>query len=409
MANILYLVHRLPYPPNKGDKVRSFNLLKHLLLSHRVFLGTFLDDPEDENYVQTLKDLCVEAHVVELNKARAKMRAAIALLSNDSLSVSYYDSKSMAKWVNKIYSEEKIDCTIVFSSVMAQFVPEDKYSNALVDFVDVDSAKWLQYAKSRRWPMSWIFQRESECLLKFEESVSEKAKQTFLVTQDEVDLYRKLAPASSSRVSAMMNGVDDVYFSPLKSRHSPYENSDEKKDLEIPLVFTGAMDYWPNIDAAQWFVGSILPALLNINRNFKFYIVGRNPTPAVLGLMSKSVVVTGTVSDVRPYLQHAAIVVAPLRLARGIQNKILEAMAMAKPVVASEACVKVIGAKEGLEIFSAANETAFVEKILALSKDPDQGALVGRAARDKVISDFSWKAHLGKFDEHIASCEIENT
>ena len=396
-------MHRLPYPPDKGDKVRSYNLLKHLLLSHRVFLGTFLDDSEDEIHLQILNDLCIETHVVNLNKTRAKMQAAMGLLSKSSLSVSYYYSKSMTKWVEKIYSEEKIDCTIAFSSVMAQFVPEIRYSTMLVDFVDVDSAKWLQYSQNHRWPMSWIFRQESRYLLKFEESISINARQTFLVTQDEVDLYRRLAPASSIRVSALMNGVDDLYFSPMKNRPSPFSNAHEKGNLEIPLVFTGAMDYWPNIDAVQWFVGFILPILLNVNPNFKFYIVGRNPTAAVLALVSKSVVVTGTVSDVRPYLQHAAIVVAPLRVARGIQNKILEAMAMARPVVASDACVKVIGGDEGVEIFSAPNESVFVEKILALSKDPEKGEFVGRAARNKVISDFSWTAHLEKLDEYIAS------
>jgi sugar transferase (PEP-CTERM/EpsH1 system associated) len=409
LANILYLVHRLPYPPDKGDKVRSFNLLKHLLLSHRVFLGTFLDSSEDEIHISAVNELCIKARVVNLNKTRAKMQAAAALLSKSPVTVSYYSSGEMSEWVKKIYAEENIDFTIVFSSVMAQFVPESRYSTTLVDFVDVDSAKWFQYAQTHRWPMSWVFERESRYLLKFEESVSLKAKQTFLVTEDEVNLYRRLAPASSSRVSALMNGVDDTYFSPVKNRPSPFGNSCENGNVEIPLVFTGAMDYWPNIDAIQWFVSSILPMLLNENPNFKFYIVGRNPTSAVLALASASVIVTGTVSDVRPYLQHAAIVVAPLRVARGIQNKILEAMAMARPVVASEACVKVIGADEGIEIFSATNESNFFRKILTLSKDPECGERVGRAARNKVISDFSWAAHLGKFDEYISNQEIETT
>ncbi len=406
MANILYLVHRLPYPPDKGDKVRSFNFLKHLLASHRVFLGTFLDDSADKVHVPVLEGLCAEAKVINLNVSLTKIKSTVGLLFGESLTVRFYQNKEMTRWVNKIYEKENIDLTVVFSSAMAQFVPKSKYSTTLVDFVDVDSEKWKQYSQARSWPMSWVFERESRYLLDFEMAISKNVKQTFLVTDEEVELYRKLAPTASEHVSTLMNGVDDVYFSPIDGRISPFLKDASGKD-EVPIVFTGAMDYWPNIDAVQWFVKSILPKLLNENKNINFYIVGRNPTAAVEALSSPNVTVTGTVSDVRPYLQHAAVVVAPLRVARGIQNKILEAMAMAKPVVASDSCVRVIEAEEGVEIFSAKNELIFFEKIMNLLRYPHEANSMGLAARNKVISDFSWKAHLAQIDRHISNCAVE--
>lgn len=407
MANILYLVHRLPYPPNKGDKVRSFNILKHLLASHKVYLGAFVDDASDVEHISILSELCAEVQIINLNLVWAKLKSATGLASGESLTVNYYKNRRMSQWVNEIYRTKRIDATIIFSSAMANFVPASELARTLVDFVDVDSEKWRQYAYSRRWPMSWIFDRESRRLLEFEQRISRTVKHTFLVTNEEVELYRKLAPTASERVSSLMNGVDEAYFSPVHGRPSPFPISNHDHG-EIPIVFTGAMDYWPNIDAVQWFVNSVLPRLLSVNSRIVFYIVGRNPTATVLALNSENVKVTGTVSDVRPYLQHAAVVVAPLRVARGIQNKILEAMAMAKPVVASETCANVIGAREGIEIFSANDESDFSEKIIKILHDAEFSASIGCAARDKVILDYGWKAHLSKIDKYISDRECKS-
>jgi glycosyltransferase involved in cell wall biosynthesis len=167
------------------------------------------------------------------------------------------------------------------------------------------------------------------------------------------------------------------------------------------VVFTGAMDYWPNIDAVEWFCAEILPALRQRWPQLRFVIVGRNPSPAVQALASERVTVTGTVPDVRPYLQHAAVVVAPLRIARGIQNKILEAMAMRKAVVATAECAQAIGARDGIEMFSAPDAAAFVAQVDDLLKAPQQAAEMGVAARDKVLSCFSWEAHLSGIDRHL--------
>lgn len=404
MGNLLYLVHRLPYPPNKGDKVRSYHLLKHFTARHRVFLGTFVDDPLDEAYVETVREICPDLHVARLHPRMAKVRSLAGLLTNEALGLRYYQNAGLQTWVNQTMRDNNIDAVVVFSSVMAQYFtpgPSNKSVPMLVDFVDVDSAKWTQYADSHRWPFSWLYRREGKRLLAYERTVAARAQRSFFVTDNEVALFHSLAPESINTVESMSNGVDADYFAPDSSRPSPFP-AQFLGSPGLPLVFTGAMDYWPNVDAVTWFVNDILPALRQRRPQLVFYIVGRSPPASVLALASDAVVVTGTVPDVRPYLQHAAVVVAPLRVARGIQNKILEAMAMGRPVVAAQSCVDAIDAISGEELIPALTETDFVREIDALLKSPPRAATVGESGRLRVVNSYSWRAHLDRIDCHLA-------
>lgn len=395
MAEILFLVHRLPYPPNKGDKVRSFHLMKHLAQSHRLHLGTFIDDPADEAHVDKVKSYCVDLHASRLTPTRAKLRSVSGLATGEALSLPYYRDEALRRWVDERCAKARMDAAVVFSSVMAEYVPDMNRLPTLVDFVDMDSAKWRQYASTHRWPLSWLYRREGVKLLEFERRVAARARRSFFVTEAECEMFRAAAPECAASVEPVGNGVDSEFFSPEHAFATPY-SSDERA-----IVFTGAMDYWPNIDAAKWFAGEILPALRAACPTARFYVVGRSPDPAVSALAGADVVVTGTVADVRPYLAHAAAVVAPLRIARGIQNKVLEAMAMGKAVVASEACAGPIGATMGDELLAAGQPAEYVARIADLLADPARAADIGRAARERVLRDFSWDAHLSTLDRHL--------
>ena len=171
MANLLYLVHRMPYPPNKGDKVRSYHVLKHMAAKHRVFVGTFIDDPEDEVHVEKLRTLCAGLHVAQLNPKRARLASLAGLVNGDALTLRYYRDAGLRRWIEQIVRSEQIDATVVFSSSMAQYAEGLKLP-MLVDFVDVDSAKWTQYTATRRWPFSWLYRREAERLLAYERAVA---------------------------------------------------------------------------------------------------------------------------------------------------------------------------------------------------------------------------------------------
>ncbi|WP_210544188.1 TIGR03087 family PEP-CTERM/XrtA system glycosyltransferase [Rhodoferax sp. PAMC 29310] len=403
MSNLLFLVHRLPYPPNKGDKVRSFNLLKHLTSRHRVFLGTFVDDPDDVPHIETVRAMCLDLHVARIHPRAAKLRSLTGLITNEALGLSYYHNADLQAWVKQTLAQNKIDAVVVFSSVMAQYFtssPGNKSIPMLVDFVDVDSAKWTQYADNHQWPLSWLYRREGRQLLAYERAVAARAMHSFFVTENEVALFLAQAPECADKVDSLSNGVDGDYFSPDPARASPFEGEGAQSG-EIPLVFTGAMDYWPNIDAVSWFANDIFPTLLKARPKLRFYIVGRSPSVSVLALASESVVVTGTVPDVRPYLQHAAVVVAPLRVARGIQNKILEAMAMGRPVVASQSCVEAIDGRGGEDLVAAADVAQFVSEIEALLKSPARALAVGQAGRKRVLANYSWDAHLAGIDRYL--------
>lgn len=393
--NLLYLVHRLPYPPNKGDKVRSFNLLKHLARNHRLYLGTFIDDPADAVWLDAVRSHCADLHVARLSPRWAKLRSLRGLLGNEALSLPYYRDAGLRDWVHKTCATAGIDAAVVFSSVMADYVPDMRQLPTLVDFVDMDSAKWTQYAGTHRWPLSWLYRREGERLLAFERAVARRARHSFFVTEAERDLFLAAAPECAGRVDAMCNGVDAGFFSPDPASASPYPAG------EIPVVFTGAMDYWPNVDAAVWFAGAVMPLLRQRHPALRFYIVGRSPDPAVQALAGDGTVVTGTVDDVRPFLAHAAVVVAPLRIARGIQNKVLEAMAMARPVVASTACAGPIAANPGVELLAAESAEDYLAAIEGLLADRMHADNMGRAARQRVLASYSWDAHLSLIDRHL--------
>ena len=392
MAKLLYLVHRLPFPPDKGDKVRSYHLLKHLLAGHEVHLGTFIDDPADERHVDTVRALCAGFHAARLDPRTARLRSLGGLASGEALTLGYYRDAGLTRWVERTVAEHGIDRAVIFSSAMSQYVEGLPGVRLIADLVDVDSEKFAAYADAHRWPLSWLYRREARRLLAHERQVVAQAERSFFSTEKEVDLFRSLAPECAPSVEAMGNGVDADYFRPDATRPSPFPPGG------VPLVFTGAMDYWPNVDAVVWFARDVLPALRQAEPRLQFHIVGRNPTAAVLALRSEHVSVTGTVADVRPYLQHAAVVVAPLRLARGIQNKVLEAMAMARPVVASADCAAPIEALPGRELIPATDAEGFVREISALLADPERARAVGAAGRRRVVAGYSWPAHLASID-----------
>lgn len=395
MEHLLFLAHRIPYPPNKGDKIRSYHLLKHLAQRYRVHLGTFVDDVDDWKHVDTVKQLCGETHFANLNPRTARLRSLTALAANRPLSLDYYRDNALTDWVTKITREHPIKRVLVFSSAMAQYAPQIDDARRVIDFVDVDSDKWRQYAEKKLWPMSWLYRREGRQLLRHEKQVAGDFDASLFVSQAEADLFKQLAPESTDRIGFFNNGVDTDYFSPNREYTNPYP------DDAAVMVFTGAMDYWPNVDAVQWFTREILPQVLAGNPNAHFYIVGSRPANEVQALASlPRVHVTGTVPDVRPYIAHARIALAPLRIARGIQNKVLEAMAMAKPVVVSPQALEGISAEPGRELLCAENPAQFVAAISQLLIQPDQS--LGRAARAKVDTTYGWSSNLARVDTLLA-------
>jgi len=394
VQDLLLLIHRIPYPPNKGDKIRSYNLLKHLARDYRVHLATFVDDADDWQHVPTVEAMCASSHFAALNPMLARVRSLGALLKNRSLSLDYYEDAGLQRWVDQTVVAHAIKRVLVFSSAMAQYA--DKYPQArrVIDFCDVDSDKWRQYADKKSWPMSWLYRHEARQLLRYERQVASQYDASLFVSHPEADLFRQLAPESVERIGHFSNGVDTDYFSPEHELANPYAPD------ERPLVFTGAMDYWPNVDAVQWFCDEVFPLLRRQDPDLRFYIVGSRPAPQVQALAQVAgVTVTGTVPDVRPYIRHARAAVAPLRIARGIQNKVLEAMAMATPVVVSPQALEGIAAEPGRELLLAADAQDFADAVGQLLGRADN--TMGLAARARVEHHYSWPSNLACIGEKL--------
>lgn len=394
---VLYLVHRIPYPPNKGDKVRSFNILRQLARHRRVFLGTFVDHPDDRQHIGTLSEWCEDVCAIALDPRLGRIKSLRGLLTGEALSVPYYRNAALAHWVQRTVARHGVDQAVAFSGPMAQYLDVPGLQRRIVDFCDVDSVKWTQYAADRRWPMSWLYRREGERLLAFEREAARSSDASLFVTEAEAALFTRAAPEAAACTRVMQNGVDADFFSPDPLPANPYPAGGPV------LLFTGAMDYWPNIDAVSWFAADILPAIRARQPDARFWIVGMNPAPAVQALAGEGVVVTGTVPDVRPYLAHADVVVAPLRIARGIQNKVLEAMAMARPVVVSSAPAVGLVAESGRQCEIAADGAAFAQAVIDLLEKPERRAPMGAAARDCVLGAYSWPAHLSVLDRLLGA------
>jgi sugar transferase (PEP-CTERM/EpsH1 system associated) len=401
MEDLLLLIHRIPYPPNKGDKIRSYHLLKHLAQHYRVHLATFVDDPNDWQYVPHVEALCASSHFAKMNPLLSRVRSLGALLKNRSLSQEYYRDAGMARWVDDTLAAHKIDRVLVFCSPMAQYAERHRNARRVIDFCDIDSEKWRQYAEQKSFPMNLVYRYEAKQLLRYERQVARDYDASLFVSAPEAELFRTLAPESSPKIGHFSNGVDTDYFSPEQQHPSPYAPG------ERALVFTGAMDYWPNIDAVKWFASEVFPLIRERTggemSDARFYIVGSRPAPAVQALAQQpGIVVTGTVPDVRPYIAHAAVAVAPLRIARGVQNKVLEAMAMATPVVVSPQALEGIDAVPGSELVLADAPSAFADACAALLEgQADASAAIGRAARAKVQRQYSWSSNLACIGESL--------
>ncbi len=380
MEPLLFLVHRIPYPPNKGDKIRSFHFLKHLSEHFDVYLGAFIDDEDDLAYISTVKQYCTDVNLISINPIWRTAISAKGLLTGSSLSVPYYDIDSMHHWVDSAIQQHQIKKAFVFSSVMAQFVTRYKNMDIIADFVDIDSDKWRQYAEKKSWPISWVYSRESKCLLDYEMKVTKQSSQVLFVSEKEAELFKTFSHELSPKIDFVNNGVDIDFFTPSKSFSNPY------KEHETAIVFTGAMDYWANVDAVVWFVEKVMPELRTKKKGMVFYIVGSKPSSQVRDLHAHDdVVVTGRVDDMRPYIQYADVIVAPLRIARGIQNKVLEAMAMGKPIVASPQAMEGIDADvSGVKVADEPNE--FVGAVLDMLLS--ESYLFGN--REFVEANFSW-------------------
>ncbi len=404
MPDLLYLTQRLPYPPMKGEKIRPLQILKYLTQWYDVHVGCLIDDPSDAQHIPTIAAMCRDIHVATLNRKVAKMTCLTGLLTGESLSVTFFRDRGLTKWVRNVMTNVRPKVVFINSGNMAPYVLDlPKRETRICDLADVDSEKWHAYAETASGPMRQVYRREWHKVAALEKRIAYECDVSSFVSDAEASLFKRLIPERASHIRGVTSGVDHRYFDPALE-HAPVF------DTALPTyVFTGTMDYPPNVDAVVWFATAILPLIRRTVPAAQFYIVGNGPSPDVQRLAQiDGVFVTGRVPDVRPYVAHATAGVAPLRIARGIQNKVLEAMSMGKPVVVTSGALEGIEAEPKTEVLLADTEAAFAAACCRLATTQD-GAAIGAAARARIVRDYDWSARLRKFDDLLHPVAVAHT
>lgn len=390
---ILYLAHRIPYPPNKGDKIRSFNEIIYLAREHTLHLACLVDDPRDLEHLGVLQELCSSVSHELINPRWNKLKTLPNLFTGMPLSVPYFYSPKLQADVDRIFREQQIDLVFCFSSPMAEYVfqsghyRDGRMGNAqlVMDFVDVDSDKWRMYAGFSSFPMSAVYRREWRRLQAYDSRVGQAFDRSIFVSDKEVELFRSFCP--QARTSAIANGVDIEYFAAVETLRQRANGAGKAPTV----LFMGAMDYYPNEDAVVYFAEEIWPLVKAVFANARFIIAGSKPTEKVKALAQadRSITVTGFVADIRPYLAQADVFVAPFRIARGIQNKVLEAMAAGVPVVARPEAAQGFG-NQDLPLQVESSSERFAASTIELLQNEGKRTAMALEAQRFVRNSYCW-------------------
>jgi sugar transferase (PEP-CTERM/EpsH1 system associated) len=416
--NILSLAHRIPFPPNKGDKLRAFRQIEHLARRHRVWCACFVDTPSDFRYVEPLRAHCEQLAAIPLRRSTAALRGLLGLARGKTITESFYAHPALWSTLRTWCDSVRFDVVVAFSSSMVPYALGVPAVRRVLDLCDLDSQKWLDYADFSRGPGRWMYTIEGHRLALKERQWLELFDATIVITEAEAAPLRQCAPPGKLHIVGNGVPLPDVAASEVGMRNCECGMVKEPPHsaFRIPhsafrrvVGFVGAMDYRPNVDAVYWFVSECWNDIRAACPAVVLRIVGRSPARRVRGLQTMpGVEVVGDVEDVAAEVRRFDVSVAPMRIARGLQNKVLEAMAAAKPVVLTSKAAEGINARHSQEYLVADRPAQIVEAVVRLLTNPAESERLGQAARYFVATHHRWEEVLREF-ELIVTGVIERT
>lgn len=385
---ILFLSLRCPYPPHRGDCIRSYHFIKHLAQRHAVTLVYFAASEADVASAKHLQTYCEQVAYVPFRRHFALLNTAVHCLSPHPLQVHYWYSRHMQHTINELLAAERFELVHAQLFRMGQYVTKARVPTKVLDLCDSLALNLNRRANFDCIPKRFLVKLEEKRVRRYEVNIM-KAFDCGTVVAD-FDRDYLLQQDSSLNLSVVPMGVDLAYFSRKPARERAPAN----------LLFTGTMNYFPNVDAVIYFCREIFPRIRERQPNATFTIVGREPTEQVQRLAAQTgVVVTGSVPDVRPYFEKASVFVAPMRAGSGIQTKNLEAMAMGVPVVTSSVGAMGLAAAIGTELLVADTPEAFAAQVMQLVDNRTRRETLAQAGRKRVETTYSW---------HVIGERLEN-
>ncbi|MFO1053442.1 MAG: TIGR03087 family PEP-CTERM/XrtA system glycosyltransferase [Planctomycetota bacterium] len=389
--DVVFLSQRVPHPPDRGDRISTHHILRHFRENGcRVRVGCFAEDDRDLAAVAELRGMVEEVVAPRIHPKRRKLSCLRGLATGEALTIPYFRSAELAGAMSRWIAQRPPELVFVYSSSMAQYALPFASPARVMHFAELDSDKWRQYAQRSGRLGRFVYSREARLLLEFERKIARAFDASLVVSEIERDLFRQWIPDVDPHV--VPNGVDVDFFT---SRLDPRNG---ERDPHA-VVFTGVMDYEPNIDGVLWFFHGCWPRIRARYPDARFFVVGNRPVPKIRELHGKDgVEVTGWVKETQPWFDKAAVAVAPLRLARGIQNKVLEAMSMGLPVVASPQAAQGLGQVDPDTLIVARDEDAITHQVLRLFGDPSMARATGSRAARFVRKHFRWEHMLARLD-----------
>lgn len=398
--NILFLAHRIPFPPDKGDKIRSLQLIRHLSRHHRIFLGTLLSEASDEDYIPELEKYC---RIVYAAPSPGRARLLLGLFSRKPFSVTHFYNTDLQAFVDTTLAKDNIHAVFCFCSSMAEYVfntplyEKNRLAGIrlIMDFVDLDSDKWRQYSEYTTGIRRMIYQTEWKRLLQYEKQINTAFDHSIFISEKEKEIFARYY-SELKNITIVPNGVDQSFFLPALDQAAPVLKQYIKGPL---LVFTGRMDYFANVNGVLWFSSHVLPKIKKAIPDVQFYIVGNQPTDEIWALTEiPGITVTGYVEDIREYYWMADVCVIPLKIARGLQNKVLEAMATGNAVVCSSSAINGISCAAGTDLTIADDADGFAGAVIDLLQNKEKREHMGRQAMETIRRCYHWLDHLKKLD-----------